>query len=157
MKIVYSCYGGAHSSQVAAAIHLGKLPADRVPRPDELLSLPRFDKVSDDERGIIQFVGTDDAGHEVYVLGRGPAASAVEKAFISGYQVAGGDVEQLLFVNALSTVNLAMRVGGYLSRRLKWIAVGRPLVILGTRLAFRALVRLVQETKERVQTASSAP
>ncbi|NMB17417.1 MAG: DUF3189 family protein, partial [Firmicutes bacterium] len=25
MKIIYSCYGGTHSSPVAAAIHLGRL------------------------------------------------------------------------------------------------------------------------------------
>jgi hypothetical protein len=31
MKIIYHCYGGTHSSVIAAAIHLGLLPEDRVP------------------------------------------------------------------------------------------------------------------------------
>src|SRR5690606_6242523 len=139
MKVVDSCYGGAHSSQVAAAIHLGRFPGHRPPTAEELLSLPRFDRVSDDHQGIAEFVGTDEDGHEVYVLGRGPAAEAVERAFRSGYRIAGGDDRQLLFVNALQTVNLPMRVGGYLSRRLGWVAVGRPLVVFGTRRAFPAL------------------
>ena len=112
MKIVYSCYGGAHSSQVAAAIHLGLLPVDRIPRPDEILALPRFDRVTDEERGIVEYAGKDEEGHEVYVMGRGPGLQVVERAFRSGFWVGGGEPDQLLFVNTLTTVNLAMRVGG---------------------------------------------
>ncbi|HPZ72110.1 MAG TPA: DUF3189 family protein, partial [Peptococcaceae bacterium] len=29
MKIIYNCYGGAHSSVTAAALHLGLLPEAR--------------------------------------------------------------------------------------------------------------------------------
>ncbi|MGB3963216.1 MAG: DUF3189 family protein, partial [Tepidanaerobacteraceae bacterium] len=35
MKIFYCCYGSAHSSVVAASIHLGLLPSDRVPTSRE--------------------------------------------------------------------------------------------------------------------------
>lgn len=147
MKIVYSCYGGTHSSRTAAAIHLGHLPMDRVPDARELLTLPRFDRVADDELGIAEFAGIDDRGHHVYVLGRGPWLRIVERAFRSGYQLGGGDPRQLLFVNALPTVNTLMRVGGFLSRRLGWVALGRPLVVYGTRLAYPDLVRLVHATR----------
>lgn len=157
MKVVYSCYGGAHSSQVAAAIHLGRVPGHRPPTPEELLSLPRFDRVGADSHGIAEFMGTDEDGHDVYVLGRGPASKVVERAFMSGFLVAGGDNRQLLFVDALQTVNLPMRVGGYLSRRLGWVAVGRPLVVFGTRRAFPALVQLVEETRRKLREGASGP
>src|SRR5690606_1821093 len=58
---------------------------------------------------------------------------------------------------ALQTVNLPMRVGGYLSRRLGWVAVGRPLVVFGTRRAFPALVQLVEETRRKLREGASGP
>lgn len=147
MHVVYSCYGGAHSSRTAAAIHLGRLPVDRVPGAREILAVPGFDRVENDRLGIAELAGVDDAGHRVYVLGRGPRPGIVERAFQSGFRAGGGDPDQLLFVNTLSTVNLLMRVGGFLSRRLGWVRLGRPLVVLGTRRAYPAIVRLVQETR----------
>lgn len=154
MKIVYSCYGGAHSSQAAAAIHLGQLPVDRVPEARELLAVDRFDRVGDDQHGIVQFAGVDDEGNEVYILGRGPGFKVVERAFRSGFRVGGGDPDQLLFVNALVTVNLLMRVGGFLSRRLGWVFLGRPLVVYGTRRAYPDLVRLVENTRRLAAKAA---
>lgn len=147
MIIVYSCYGGAHSSRTAAAIHLGLLPVDRVPDARELLAVPGFDRVEDEGLGIAELAGVDEDGHTVYVLGRGPGAGTIERAFRSGFQAGGGDPGQLVFVNTLTTVNLLMRVGGFLSRRLGWVRVGRPLVVLGTRRAYPALVRLVRMTR----------
>ena len=44
MKIIYSCYGGTHSSPIAAAIHLGRLPDDRIPSPEELMKTDYYDK-----------------------------------------------------------------------------------------------------------------
>ena len=40
VKIIYSCYGGAHSSIIASAIHMGYLPTDRIPSVEEILSTP---------------------------------------------------------------------------------------------------------------------
>jgi hypothetical protein len=35
MVIIYNCYGGTHSSILASAIHLKKLPIDRIPSKQE--------------------------------------------------------------------------------------------------------------------------
>ena len=45
MIIIYRCYGGTHSSVMAASIHLELLPGDRKPAGKELLALPYFDRI----------------------------------------------------------------------------------------------------------------
>lgn len=150
MKVIYSCYGGAHSSPVAAAIHLGLLPEDRVPEPGALMRIPRFDRVGSEAHGRAELMGKDASGREVYVLARGPAGKAVERAFFSGAALAGADPAEFFLVDTLACVNLSMRVGGFLSRRLGWTALGRPIVLWGTRRAYARLVRLVRETKRRL-------
>jgi len=154
MKIIYSCYGGAHSSRVAAAIHLGTLPLDRKPHPGELLAVPRFDDVPHDEMGHLDHLGKDSFGHDVYVLGRGGAGEVAVRALVHGFELAGGTRSDLLFVDTLKAVNLPMRVGGFLSRRLGLVALGRPLVVYGTLRAYSHLTRLVRQTKEQTARES---
>lgn len=151
MKVVYTCYGGAHSSPVAAAIHLGWLSSDRVPEVRELLDVPRFDRPRSRDHGLLEHMGQDEAGHDVYVMGRGPRPEPVERALESGYEAAGKDPDELLIVSTLRCVNGLMRVGGFLSRYLGWVRVGRPIVAWGTQRAFFSLVQLVFETKERLR------
>lgn len=151
IKIIYTCYGGAHSSPVAAAIHLGWLPEDRVPSAAELLDIPRFDRASKKDHGVPELMGQDSLNNEVYVLGRGAGAKIVEKAFAGGYQVAGGKHGDLLIVCTLTCVNTPMRVGGYLSRSLGWVGPGRPIVCWGTQRAYTQLVSLVKKTKADLQ------
>lgn len=157
MKIVYSCYGGAHSSRVAAAIHLGRLPGDRPPSPRELLAVPRFDDVGSDELGLADHIGQDAQGHDVYVMGRGPARQVAVRALQSGFDLGGGARDQLLIVDTLAAVNLWMRIGGFLSRRLGLVSLGRPLVVRGTIKAYADLVRLVDEAKRKIAPAPGSP
>jgi hypothetical protein len=154
MKIVYDDYGGAHSTQVAAAVHLGLLAADRVPSAAELLNLPLFDRVTQEHHGCLIFMGRDNDGHEVFVLGRGPSAVTVERAIASGIALTGAEMPSLRFFETLPTVNWWMRVGGYLSRHLGWVKLGRPLVVYGTRKAFPQLVQLVDQVRKAVAAES---
>lgn len=163
MKVIYSCYGGAHSSPVAAAIHLGTLPQDRVPSAEVLLSVHRFDRTTSRDHGLAEFIGLDSKGHEVYVLARGPGSKTVEKAFFSGCCIAAGPGAfnegdgGVLFVDTLQCVNWSMRVGGLLSRGFGWVFVGRPLVVWGTQRAYNQLVELVRTTKLRLDEIRSRP
>lgn len=150
MRIVYTCYGGTHSSPVAAAVHLGQLPRDRIPSPSELLSLLLFDRTTSRQHGTIRPMGTDRLGHSIYVLGRGQGGESIIRAVRSGIQLSGGQDDDVLFVNTLVAVNLWMRIGGFLSRALGWVKLGRPLVIYGTRRAFPNLVRLVEAVESRL-------
>jgi hypothetical protein len=145
VKIVYCCFGGAHSSPVAAAIHLGQLAAHRLPTPEEIMEIPLFDR--NDDKGTLHYIGTDELANEVYVLGRGGGAEIVEKALVSGYNLGGG-AAKLKLVDTLRCVNYQMRIGGYLSRRLRLISIGRPMVLRGTIRAFPCLVAVVKQVKE---------
>ncbi len=159
MQIVYHCYGGTHSSPVAAAIHVGLLPEDRIPRPAELMAIPLFDRQPHGCFGRLWEVGRDLRGHRVCVMGRGPAGPHALAALQSGYALAGGRPEALMLVDTLGCANLWMRLGGYLSRQLGLVGIGRPLVIWGTQRAYPQLVALVQTVRQELvsREGSSLP
>lgn len=150
MRIVYDDYGGAHSTPLAAALHLGLMQPDRIPTNDELMALPLFDRVTKAEQGCLVFMGADGEGHEVYIIGRGSSGIIVERALASGMVLAGGADACTMFVETLRHVNWWMRIGGFFSRALGWVSLGRPLVLYGTRRAFPQLVKLVDQTKQHV-------
>lgn len=150
MVIIYYCYGGAHSSPIAAAIHIGVLKPTEMPSAAQILAVCHYDKVESSDRGKVMYVGNDEYGNKVYVCGRGRDKIGIKQAIESGIVLAKGKINDFVFVDTLNAVNLFMRIGGFLSRRIKWIAVGRPLVIWGTQKAFWQLVEIVQETKENV-------
>lgn len=156
MKIIYDDYGGAHSTPVAAAIHLGIMDPSQVPSDEQLMALPLFDRVTRVNHGCVVFMGTDSNGHEVYVLGRGSLGVAMERAVACGAAMVGGSSTGVLFVDTLCYVNIWMRIGGFLSRALGLISLGRPLVLYGTRKAFPFLARLVGETKRRIASEAGS-
>jgi len=151
MKVIYHCYGGTHSSVTAAAIHLGMLPEDCIPEPDSFLRLPLYDEQEKCEHGHIFFMGIDEYGNEVYLTARRKRTMVLEKVFAGLAEMFNIPTSSYCLVNAMSRVNWIMMFGGYLSRRLGLIRVGRPIVIMGTRLAYFKLVDLVKTTKERLR------
>lgn len=156
MKIVYHCYGGAHASPTAAAIHLGILPANRRPTFSELLRVPRFDTIRAWEHGKMFRAGVDNAGNEVYTMGRRNSANLVIKLIKEFTRLSGGNPEEYYFVNCVQLLNPFMVTGGYSSRALGWVRLGRPIVAFGTILSFPILVRIVQRTIKEVQTINLA-
>jgi len=150
VTVVYHCYGGAHSSVVAAAVHLGLLPEDRVPSPDELWSVRYFDKQDAADHGRIREMGTDRAGNKVCILGRRGCFRQLERAVREVAMCLGvwreGDV---LFVDTLGCVNWYMRAGGFLSRAARLKRLGRPLVIYGARKAYPAIRSLALQTRRK--------
>ena len=159
MMVVYHCFGGTHTSAVAAAIHLGRLPRDRIPRAEELLRLPLFDRVSASDWGQLTEVGRDGFGHRVFVMGRGPGGVATVRALLSGFCLAGGpgQGDGLLLVDTLPAAGWPMRVGGYLSRRVGLVSLGRPLVIWGTQKAYPRLVELVRQVEQGLTRGADGP
>lgn len=164
MKVVYHCYGSAHSSVTAAALHVGMLPRDRLPSPAELLAVPRFDRTLSRELGIPFFIGRDRWGREVYALGRGKASRFVANLLESLLVVEGLAPTAVVLVNALPRATLVTTVGGTLSRGLGLIWPGRPLTLWGIRHCYRRFVRLVEETErllslveEKEETQGATP
>ncbi|MEW6031384.1 MAG: DUF3189 family protein [Bacillota bacterium] len=148
MIVIYHCYGGAHSSVVAAAVHLGLLPQDRPPTARELCSIRYFDKQDQSDHGRIRPMGTDAEGHAVFLLGRRNCPGLLERSVREVARHVGVGTEDVRFVDTMPCVNWFMRLGGFTSRVLRLPALGRPVVIHGTRLAYPCLKRLAARTRE---------
>jgi len=151
VKVVYHCYGGAHSSVTAASIHLGMLPAGRVPEMKEFWRIPLFDRQDTDQHGYLFFIGEDEYGVEVYVVARRGQPQVLEnilKGLASMFDVPAGDY---LLVNVMEKANLTMKIGGFLSRAWGFTGMGRPIVTRGTQKAYFKVVDLVVQVKRRLK------
>lgn len=153
MKIIYNCYGGSHSSVTSAAIHLGLFKCGKTPCVEELWDLPYYDTQVKKDHGVLHYMGIDDLNHQVYVVGRRNMGKPVKRLFAGLAKVYGIPKEDFLLVDPMPYVNLAMVIGGFTSRRLGLIPLGRPIVSWGTRLAFPHLTQLVQRVKAELKPA----
>lgn len=147
MLIIYQCFGGTHSSVVAAYIHLEKLSMDSVPGARELEDLPHFDRMSRRQLGYLHYIGTDRENNRIFALGSAGNGAEIQVFFRESLPLWEIPLTEISIVNCLSQVNFAARMGGYFSRGLGLTFIGRPLVNLGLRMRYRGIVRLVQEVK----------
>lgn len=149
MIIIYHCFGGSHSSVAAAALHLGLLDSQKIPTEEDLIRIPYYDKTTDADFGSIRYMGTDNDNNHIYVFGKRSFNNRYA-AVLKGVARMLGDQDDLVMVDCMKRVNLGMKIGGYTSRRLGLIAIGRPIVSWGTRMAFAHLVNLVEITRFRI-------
>lgn len=150
MHIIYHCVGGAHSSVVASAIHLNRLPENKIPTVDDILNISYFDTMTIKDRGKIILRGTDERGHSIYTMSRQFVPHLVVPVIKDAWQLLNGSLDNVMLISTLSTVNFPMRLGGFTSRRMNWVAFGRPIVARGVLKAYPNLVKIVQETKKRL-------
>lgn len=151
MKVIYYCYGGTHTSVLAAALHLGMIRKDKLPSAEEIFSCPNFDRVENRDIGKIFFMGIDEKGQEIYVMGCKNCGMLVERAIFEFSRIMGSKGEDVVMVNTLSCLNIFMRLGGFLSRRLRLAAPGRLFLLLGVRVAFPEINKKVEELKEKIK------
>lgn len=138
-KIIYHCYGGSHSSVTAAGIHLGLLPRGRIASSSELLKVPHFDRYEAVTHGRFRFIGRDRYGNEVFVLGKrtaGPDVNIMLKKIAQLFACKG----EICPIDTTFPINPLMVIGGFLSRGLHMVSLGRPIVIYGTQIAYPFLV-----------------
>lgn len=147
MKIIYHCFGGAHSSVTAAALHLNWLPTDRLPETEELKKLPYFDKAVSKDHGYIRFMGLDDWNNEIYVLGRRSTAKILEQINEGLMEIYDVPAREILLFDVMPYVNWKMMLGGYTSRRMGLTWFGRPIIILGVKHSYWKILSLVQQVK----------
>lgn len=151
MKVFYYCYGSAHSSVISAAIHTGMVGIDKIPTPDEIIHLPHYDKTENPEIGIPFFYGYDEMDNEVYILGMGANKPLVLNSLHSFLKDCGVSGASYLFVNTLTNVGMKTRIGGFLSRGLGIVSIGRPLTVRGILDAYFEFVKLVMTTKRNLR------
>ncbi|MFB5281622.1 DUF3189 family protein [Peribacillus sp. Hz7] len=150
MIYIYDDFAGTHSTALAAAYHLKKLPTDRKLTKEEILQVDYFNQLTPADMGRLIFHGIDDEGHSVYTIGRKnsklvvPALKNLSVMLQNHFQ----EEEKIIFSNTSPTVPLAMTMGGLFSRRLKIDFIGVPLLVLGAKQCCHDILRLVQYTKE---------
>lgn len=149
MKVIYHCFGGSHSSVLAAALHLGIIDKTTLPNINDLVNLPIFDKTTDADFGVIRKVGNDEYGNEIYILGKKNLGDRYTK-ILEGIAYLLGVKEDLLAINVMTRVNWLMKIGGYLSRKMGLVRLGRYFLLHGTRQSFFEIVNLVEITKTKV-------
>ena len=155
MKIIYHCYGGTHTSVLAASIHVGKINKEKLPDNKEINELKYFDDVSPKDYGKLHFVGMDELGNEIYSCGMKKSASIVKKALKDILKIYNLQPEEIYFASTLGLVTFSIRIGGFLSRHLGLIRLGRPLVIYGSRSNFYNIVNFVDQVKENLTKTKS--
>jgi hypothetical protein len=155
MIFIYNCYAGTHSSSLAAAVHLKRLPADRVPTKREILETEFFDKLTSRDFGRMILRGTDEEGNRVFTLGRGPsklvipALANVIRILCKDY----GFSERIVFSNMSPSVNFPMQIGGFVSRRFGLTGIGRPFLVMGAKQAHQKIIGIVEHTKASAKEA----
>ena len=146
---IYNDFGGTHTTSLAAAYHLQKLPTNRVLTREEILNVPYFNKLEKSDAGRIIFHGKDDEGNSVYTLGRRssklvvPALKNLCQILEEQFQID----EKIIFSNTSPTVPFAMTMGGFFSRGLKIDFIGVPLLVAGAKKSCLNIYKLVQNTK----------
>lgn len=149
MIYIYNCYGGTHSSALAAAIHLKKIPLDQIPSKQEILNIPLFDQLTYSDRGKLYYHGLDSDGNEVYTIARGTCKFLVA-SLVDFYSILlrkYNEAVPIVFSNTSPTVPLAMTLGGFFSRACKIDSIGVPLLVVGAKQSFEVVKQLVDHTK----------
>ncbi|KAB3533167.1 DUF3189 family protein [Alkaliphilus serpentinus] len=148
MKIFYSCYGGAHSSIITANIHLGLLPDKRVATIHEIIHCPYFDATKSKEIGRPIFMGEDSLKNQIFALGMASSRNQYTQLLYEYVRLQQGSCRgEILIINTIPLINLKVRVGGFLSRKLNLISIGRPLVAIGIQNRYMNFVKLVENLK----------
>ncbi len=148
MHIIYHCVGGAHSSVIASAIHLGILPRNRRATNRELLSIPYFDNISPNQHGCIIPRGIDEYGNNIYTLSRQFSGKLIIRALEDLASILAKDDNSVVLINVSPAVNNIMKIGGFLSRKLNLVPIGRPIVLWGSRKAYMDMVKIALHTKQ---------
>ena len=157
MIYIYNDFAGTHSTALAAAYHLKKLPTKRRLTKEEILQVDYFNKLTPADFGKIIFHGIDEDGHSVYTLGRKRATFTVSalKDLIFILEDKNSRKEKFIFSNTSPTVPIAMTFGGLFSRRLQIDFIGVPLLVIGAKQSCLDILRLVEYTKQVGKSTTS--
>jgi len=147
LKVIYHCHGGAHSSVVAAHLHLGNIPMQGEVPPEAIMLLPEFDRATSEDWGSPKLVGVDGQGNQVYILGLGrKTAICIRAATSLCLQLRKGG--EVVFVETLSSIGALTRIGGFTSKVLGAEHLGRTLAARGIVKSLERLRQLVASTKK---------
>ncbi|WP_368900895.1 DUF3189 family protein [Oceanobacillus oncorhynchi] len=150
MIYIYNDYGGTHTTSLAAAYHLKKLPSNRKLTKDEIQSVRYFNKLTKHDLGKLIFHGIDEDNNPVYTIGRRNSKYVVPaiQEFAALLQERNQLSEKVIISNTSPTVPFVMSVGGFLARGLNINFLGEPLLVASAKQCCEKIDRLVEETKK---------
>lgn len=138
LKIIYSCYWGSYLAVVAASLHLGII--DRKGHKNEdILALPLFNKIPDDEIGEMFLLGVDSQGREIYVIGAKNVGPILEKTFYGIAEIFNIGKHAVHFVDLSSFNNIFIHLGSLFIKKCNMEKLGMQLVLIGVKKSFKGL------------------
>lgn len=123
---------------------------DHIPTKEEILSTPYYDQLPKESRGVLIYMGTDENLRKVYALGMGPYRTEYTKiAYNFVFQLADKNKKDIQIINVVPLLSLSVKLGGFMSRGVGLIKLGRPLTILGIQKRYNLFIKLVEDVKKR--------
>ncbi|WP_353894382.1 DUF3189 family protein [Proteinivorax hydrogeniformans] len=146
MKIFYYCYGGAHSSVVAAAIHLEKVFPPLT--YEKVKQLPYFDLTSPKNRGVPIKLGEDCDKNEIYFVGFGKDKQLIVKFVESFLNAHGVEDDRYIMVDCLASISFYVKIGGFISKVLNLRKLGQMITAKGIVDSEKSLLKAVDVAKQ---------
>jgi hypothetical protein len=159
-RALYHCFGATHSSLVAASLHTGALPLRGSLDAAAICGVPGFDARASSDIGRAVYMGDDEDGWPVFVIGFDGARTILTRAFAEILTLMPPDGPPVVLADTLSCVSPLVKVGGYLSRRLRLIWPGRRLAARGIACSAHRLRAVVADTRRKMrqrQADAAAP
>jgi hypothetical protein len=154
MIIIYHDFGGNHSSIMAASFHLDKLPKPEKLKIQDLIHLEHYDIHKQTDLGKLHYIGQDEYSNKVFALGMAHSKTIVLNCLNDLFKLLSPDNYPLL-VDTTPTINILMKIGGFISRGMGIVTIGRPIVVRGSLKAAPKIYELVKETKRKLAKENS--
>ncbi|MDD4493471.1 MAG: DUF3189 family protein [Eubacteriales bacterium] len=156
MIYIYNCFGGTHSSSLAAAVHLKQINPEKPLSNEDIFSIDYFDRLGKEDMGKFIYRGTDEDGNKVYTFGRGSSDVLIPAIgnFVNLLSIECGLKAKIIISNLSPTVNFFMTVGGTISRFMKLPFLGRPFLAAGAKKAVINIKNVVEMTRRTAENMS---
>lgn len=145
MKVIYSCYWGSYLAVVAASLHLRFIIGQEDLTDEKLYRLPYFGNIKREDLGEMFYIGTDNRGREVFIMGSKKAGRVIERSLNGFAQIYGIEKNQIDFVDLTKFNNLYLTFGAFLIHRLGLRQLGLRFIGYGIKKDFDRLRKIVSK------------
>ncbi|AYO30376.1 DUF3189 family protein [Biomaibacter acetigenes] len=145
LKVIYSCYWGSYLAVVAASLHLGLLKGNDDLSNEKILNLPFFGKIKKRDLGEMTFIGTDNRGREIYVMGSKKSGRIIERTLNGFAQIYGLEKHTVDFIDLMKYNNFYTCCGTFMIHKLGLKNAGMAVLIWGIKKSFGRLRNLVSK------------
>ncbi|MDN5331616.1 MAG: hypothetical protein PWP45_841 [Tepidanaerobacteraceae bacterium] len=143
-NVIYSCYFGSYLAAVAASLHLGIIEEFD---STKIVNLPYFGKLEQNQWGKVYYVGDDESGRKIYIMGSKKAGRVVEKALKGIAKIYNIEETSVVFVDLLPYGNVFYTLGCFMLQRLNLKGLGTFSLMMGIRKSFGKMRDLVENIK----------